>query len=198
MAMVSGPPIRVLPPHPTVEAEDKEIVETVVRLDLEKEFNAAEFGALLHVLQVNARFWPSDINPKDFLEAEEFGKKHHWHWSTEDRKKLMEDKTEDLLLMRAQAIPWAQTFVLNYTSKNLEGYMKDNGNGRYPTYMQSFSSQLDHTRSEFVKFHNPTDLPPFEPIQEKNGGGLGGSGFLIGAVLILLLALGLLLYFLLR
>ena len=187
----------VPPPEAGTEKEDKEIAETVARLDKEKEFNMEEYGALLHVLQVNARFWPREIKPEEFIQAEQFGNAHNWFWSAQKRKEIMDEKKEDILLMRAQAIPWAQRFVLRYTSKNLEGYMRDNGNGLYPTYMQSFSSktQLAHERFLFVETHNPK---PFEPPEEKSNERSGGMGFLIGAVLIALLALGLLTYFLLR
>lgn len=184
----------VPPPEAGRDKEDKEIAETVQRLNPEKDFNMAEYGALLHVLQVNARFWPMNIKPEDFEKAEQFGKAHHWTWSAEDRKKIIEDKNEDLVLMRAQAIPWAQRFVLRYTSKNLEGYMTDNGNGRYPTYMESFGI-LDDERFMFLTTYNPK---PFEPPEEKSNERSGGMGFLIGAVIIVLLAAGILTYFLLR
>lgn len=192
-AFMAGVP----PPEAGTEKEDMEIAKTVARLDLDKEFTIEEYGALLHVLQVNARFWPMNIKPEEFIQAERFGEAHNWFWSTKKRKEIMDEKKDDLLLARAQAIPWAQSFALRRTSKNLEGYMRDNGNGLYPTYMQSFSSktQLAHERLLFVETYNPK---PFEPPEEKSNERSGGMGFLIGAVIILLLALGILTYFLLR
>ncbi len=183
---------------PQREKEDEEIVATVDRLGEELDFNLAEGGALLYVLQVDPSLWPTTW-PKSLPEAsrkaEEYGKAHNWHWTSEERKKIMEDKQDDLALHRADAIAWAQRFVLGYTSKNLAGYLKDT-HGRYPGFMDSFHLNLKHNRKNFIDIYNPK---PFEPPDEKSDGkGSGGVGFLIGAVVIALLAFAILMYFLLR
>ena len=188
-ADISGPPPEI--GNERVQ-EDMEIVDTMERLDIELEFNSEEYGALLYVLQVNARFWPYQFGPKEFREAEKFGTDNNWLWTSQERKEISETQ-DGILLARAQAIPWAQQFTLGWINKTLEEYMQDNKNGKYPTIVESFSPE--HTRSAFLMRHNPKLVKPPEETSKQQSGGMG---FLIGAVLILLLALGLLTYFLLR
>jgi hypothetical protein len=190
---------RALPPR---ETEDREIVDIVLRLFLEKELNVVESCALLHVLQVDPEFWPDSFAKTfqdAFQQAEEYGNEHKWQWSDEERKNVAGGGLQDMfLLKRADSIAWAQRFVLGYTSKNLEGYLEDT-HGRYPAFMDSFHLNVKDNRKTFIDVHNPK---PFEPPDEKSdgkgSGGSGGMGFLIGAVVIALLAFAILMYFLLR
>ena len=93
-------------------------------------------------------------------------------------------------------IAWAQSFVSRSTSRTFKDTVDNNALKDYPTHMDSF--QPERARTEFVRWYNPPS-PGLEVKSDgKGSGGSGGAGFLIGAVLILLLALGLLLYFLLR
>lgn len=188
-ADISGPPPEI--GNERVQ-EDMEIIDTMERLDNELEFDSEEYGALLYVLQVNARFWPFNLKPVEFIQAEQFGTDNYWLWTSQERKEISETQ-DGILLARAQAIPWAQQFTLGWINKNLEEYMQDNNNGKYPTIVETFSPK--HARSAFLVRYNPKLVKPPEETSKQQSGGMG---FLIGAVLILLLALGLLTYFLLR
>ena len=202
MAMVSGPPEKVLPPD--LEAEDKKIVDTVMRLYMEKQLSVIESCALFHVLQVDPRFWPhwyASTFPEAFEQAEEYGKKHKWQWSDDERTKIAEDHKESILLQRADAIAWAQAFVVRETPHNLSGYRREN-NGRYPKFQSWFADpkHIAKSRKGFVENNKPAPIRPSELDGEGSGGsgGSGGVGFLIGAVVIALLAFAILMYFLLR
>lgn len=204
MATAMGPPVRALPPH--IEAEDKEIVETVMRLATEKRFTVGEIGALLYVLQVDRDRWPPptryvpedpDHLLKEFQKADAFGKANHWLIGKRYLTHIADRTDEGELLYKARMIAWAQSFVSRSTSRTFQDTVNNNATKDYPTHFDSF--QPERARTEFVYWHN---RPPIEPPEEKSdgkgSGGSGGAGFLIGAVVILLLALGLLLYFLLR
>jgi hypothetical protein len=201
--VATAPRIAITERGEEIDQEDREIVQTVQRLEKEKNLNIAESAALLYVLQVYPQFWPQSPHtgwPADLINstaaAERYGEAHNWFWTADQRKKIAEEKKDALLLQRADAIAWAQRFVLRHASKNLAEHMKDIGNGVYPTFMDSFHLNLKKIRSDFLRWHNAA---PFEPPEEKSDEkGSGGTGFLIGAVLIVLLAVGILMYFLLR
>ena len=205
-ALVAGAPISIPLLETERDKEDKEIVQTVERLAFEKRFSIGEVGALLYVLQVDTKAWPQftryakedpDHLPKEFQKADAFGKASGWligkHYLTD----VKDGTDEGELLFKARVIAWAQSFVSRSTSRNFQDTVDNNALKEYPSYMESF--QPESARKYFLPFYNP---PPIEPPEEKSdgrgSGGSGGMGFLIGAVIILLLALGLLTYFLLR
>ncbi len=186
---------------PSREKEDREIVDTVIRLFTEKQLTIIESCALFHVLEVDPKFWPdwyAKEFPEAFKQAEEYGKKHNWQWSDEERTKIAADYKGSVLLRRAEAIPWAQAFIVRETPHNLAGYRKDN-NGRYPKFQPWFELYIDKMRAGFIENNKPEPIRPSEEKSDgKGSGGTGNMGFLIGAVVIALLAVGILMYFLLR
>jgi hypothetical protein len=193
---------RALPPR---ENEDREIVDVVMRLRDAKDFNVTETCALFHVLQVDPKFWP-DMFAKTFIDAfqqaEEYGNRHKWEWSDEERKKIADGGLqENFLLKRADSIAWAQAFVVRQTPHNLAGYRKDN-NGKYPKFQPWFANFIVKMREGFIENNKPEPIRPSEEKSDGKGsggsGGTGGVGFLIGAVVIALLAFAILMYFLLR
>jgi hypothetical protein len=189
---------RVLPSR---EKEDREIVDTVIRLYTEKQLTIIESCALFHVLKVDPKFWPdwyAPTFPGGVCTGGGVCKKHNWQWSDEERTKIAEDLKESILLRRADAIAWAQAFIVRETPHNLAGYRKDN-NGRYPKFQSWFANFIVQIRAGFIEDNKPEPIRPSEEKSDgKGSGGTGGMGFLIGAVVIALLAVGILMYFLLR
>lgn len=186
---------------PQREKEDKEIVATVMRLQSEKGFILGEIGALFYVLKVDTKLWPPetrldpddpDFLPKELAKADEYGTKKNWLIGKHYTKDIDAYSTEGNLLFFARMIAWAQNFLSGVTDRTLQGYVTQNPTGQYPTYMASFLPEK--ARKDFLQVYNP---PPIEPSKEKSGGS-GGVGFLIGAVVIALLAFAILMYFLLR
>jgi hypothetical protein len=189
---------RALPPR---EKEDREIVDTVMRLQADKGFSLLEIGALLYVLKVDTKLWPPetspfkddpDFLPKELANADEYGKKKNWLIGKLHTKDIDDQSLEGNLLSFARAIAWAQNFVSGVTDRTIQGSVNRNPTKQYPTYYASF--QPEKARKDFLQVYNP---PPIEPSKEKSAGS-GGMGFLIGAVVIALLAVGILMYFLLR
>ena len=188
------------------DKEDREIADTVMRLSTEKSFSVGEVGALLYVLQVNTKAWPSltrivtedpDYLPKEFEQADAFGQHHFWQINKHYFKDTKDDSDEGELLYKARLIAWAQSFVSRTTSQNFKETVDKNATKDYPAHVASF--QPERGRKDFLQFNDPLPIElPEEKSDVKGLGGSGGMGFLIGAVLILLLALGLLTYFLLR
>jgi hypothetical protein len=186
---------------PQREKEDKEIVATVMRLRAEKNFSLLEIGALFYVLKVDRKLWPPETSPfqddpdfltKELANADEYGTKKNWLIGKLYTKDIDDQSEEGNLLSFARAIAWAQNFVSGVTDRTIQGYVYHNATGQYPTYFASF--QPEKARKDFLQVYNP---PPIEPSKEKSGGS-GGVGFLIGAVVIALLAFAILMYFLLR
>jgi hypothetical protein len=189
---------RALPPR---EKEDKEIVATVMRLHAEKGFTLGEIGALFYVLKVDTKLWPQETRPfpddpdglpNELAKADAYGKEKNWLIGKLYAKDIDDRSPEGNLLFFARTIAWAQNFVSGVTNRTLEGSVNRNPTKQYPTYMAAF--QPEKARKDFLQVYNP---PPIEPSEEKSRGS-GGVGFLIGAVVIALLAVGILMYFLLR
>jgi hypothetical protein len=202
-SMVSLPPEKVLSEtaFSARDEEDKEIVATVMRLQADKGFILGEIGALLYVLKVDTKLWPPETRPfkddpdflqKELAKADAYGKEKNWLIGKFYTKDIDDRSPEGNLLFFARTIAWAQNFLSGVTNRTLQGYVTQNPTGQYPTYMQSFLPEK--ARKDFLQIYNP---PPIEPSEEKSGGS-GGVGFLIGAVVIALLAVGILMYFLLR
>jgi hypothetical protein len=201
--MVSLPPEKVLSEtaFSARDKEDKEIVATVMRLQEVKGFVIGEMGALFYVLKVDTKLWPPETRPftddPDFLptelaNADAYGTKKNWLIGKFHTKEIDDHSPEGNLLFFARTIAWAQNFVSGVTDRTLQGSVNHNATKQYLSYMASFKPEK--ARKDFLQIYNP---PPIEPSEEKSGGS-GGMGFLIGAVVIALLAVGILMYFLLR
>ncbi len=186
---------------PSREKEDREIVDTVMRLQADKGFSLGEIGALLYVLKVDTKLWPPETRPfpddpdglpNELAKADAYGKEKNWLIGKFHAKDIDDHSPEGNLLFFARTIAWAQNFLSGVTDRTLQGSVDHNATKQYLSYMASF--QPEKARKDFLQIYNP---PPIEPSEEKSRGS-GGMGFLIGAVVIALLAFAILMYFLLR
>jgi hypothetical protein len=168
-------------PDPSPD-NDQEVVDTVEVVGATLGLTPGEKCALLYVLEIDARRWPTEGIP----EGDTTLLKNEFNETRADRSAHPK---------YAIGLDWANGFITGEIKTGLVTFLSDNGGPPgHVTPIDSTPLGVAVWRNEFLETYNPTRLA----FRARESEPKSGSGFVIGGIFLVLLALAALAYLTLR